>query len=172
MVPASSAVLIPEILALLGKLTERFDPDDREMKRWMIERFHNPILAELLQDSTITMLRVLNVIGQSEPVNGITISKYSGVPRGSVSKATRRLVAKKLIITEALPNNKKEILFRTTPLGKELYVAHRAFDNQMEMGFVRFLQRYDENELQFMARVLQNFTEASFLDLGKQDEEE
>jgi DNA-binding MarR family transcriptional regulator len=82
------------------------------------------------------------------------------------------LPAKKLIVTESLPNNKKEILFRTTPLGKELYEAHRAFDKQMEKGFVRFLKRYDESELQFMVRVLQDFTEASFLELGKQGEQE
>ena len=172
MPPIESPALISEILSLLGKLTERFQPDDNEMKRWMTQHFNNPALAELLQDSTIIMLRVLNEIGQSEPVNGITISKRAGIPRGSVSKATRRLAAKKLIVTESLPNNKKEILFRTTPLGKELYEAHRAFDKQMEKGFVRFLKRYDESELQFMVRVLQDFTEASFLELGKQGEQE
>ncbi|MGB8214879.1 MAG: hypothetical protein WCE68_15095 [Anaerolineales bacterium] len=172
MPPAEDPALIPEILALLGKLTERFQPDDAAMKQWMTEHFHNPALGELLQDSTLTMLRVLNAIGQSEPINGMTISKQSGVPRGSVSKATRRLAAKKIIISESLPNNKKVILFRTTPLGKELYEAHRAFDHQMERGFVRFLQKYTENELHLMVRVLQDFTEASFLELGDNGEKD
>ena len=111
------------------------------------------------------MLRVLDAVGKLEPVNGITISKQFRIPKGSVSKATRRLIAKKLIKTKSLPNNKKEILYRTTLLGKELFHAHRAFDEQMEKSFVQFLQKYDENELRFLVRVLHDVTEASFLSL-------
>ncbi|HEX2623361.1 MAG TPA: MarR family transcriptional regulator [Phototrophicaceae bacterium] len=157
--------LTGEIMALLGKLSERFEPEDGEMKDWIIEHFHNPIIVELLQDTTFLMMRVLDAIGQLEPVNGITISKHHQIPKGSVSKTTRRLIAKNLIAQEALPNNKKEILFRLTETGRELYLAHRAFDQQMEKGFIRFLQRYTETELQFLTRVLQDATEVSFLRL-------
>lgn len=152
-----------EIIALLAKVSERFEPDDSEMKQWITQKFGSPVLMELLQDSTIMGLRVLDAIGQLEPVNGITISKQYRIPKGSVSKATRRLVMKKLITQEALPNNKKEILFRLTPLGKQLFDAHRAFDQQMEKGFVRFLQKYEPGELQFIVRLLQDIAEASFL---------
>ena len=158
--------MIAEILSLLSKVSEKFEPDNLGMKQWMIQNFDNPKIAELLEDSTVMMLRVLDAIGRLEPVNGITISKQYRIPKGSVSKATRRLIAKKLIKTESLPNNKKEILYRTTPLGKELFQAHRAFDEQMEKDFVRFLQKYDENELRFIVRVLHDVTEASFLSRG------
>lgn len=157
------APLTTEILTLLSKVTERLEPDDAEMKQWMTENFGNPALSELLQDTTIMGLRVLNAIGQLEPVNGITVSKKFHIPKGSVSKTTRRLIAKKLITQEALPNNKKEILFRLTPLGKELFEAHRAFDQQMEKGFVRFLRKYQPDELRFIARLLQDISEVSFL---------
>lgn len=154
---------IAEILALLSRLSERFEPDDGEMKDWITENFGNPVIIELLQESTIAMLRVLDAIGQLEPVNSITVSKQYRIPKGTVSKTTRRLFAMKLISKETLPNNKKEIMFRTTPLGKELYVAHRAFDQQMERGFVQFLKRYDGDELQFIVRVLHDILETSFL---------
>jgi DNA-binding MarR family transcriptional regulator len=110
-------------------------------------------------------LCVLDAIGQLEPVNGITISKQFRIPKGSVSKATRRLIAKKLITRESLPNNKKEILFRLTPLGRELFHAHRAFDQQMERGFVQFLERYNTDELRLLVRVLHDAIETSFLSL-------
>jgi hypothetical protein len=51
-----------------------------------------------------------------------------------------------------------------TPLGRELFEAHQAFDRQMERGFNRFLKRYDIEELGLMARVLQDIAETSFLD--------
>src|SRR5215510_2875693 len=156
--------LIGEILALAGKATERFEPDAADMKAWMREHFSNPAIADLLQESTFMMLRVLDAIGRLEPVNGISISKQFRIPKGTVSKATRRLIAKKLISKEALPNNKKEVLFRTTPLGKELFEAHRAFDQHMEHRFVQFLQRYNEDELRFITRVLKDISETSFFE--------
>jgi len=154
---------IAEIMTLLDKVSERFEPQDTEMKQWMVERFHNPQLADMLHDMTITMLRVLDSIGRLEPVNGITISNQSGVPKGSVSKITKRLLSRKLITEEYLPNNKKEILFRLTPLGRELFEAHRAFDEQMEHGFIQFLGRYSVDELGFIVRLLEDIAGASFL---------
>jgi len=158
--------LAAQILVLLGKVTERFDSDEHEEWQWLIQHSDNPLIVELLRDSTSTTLRVLDAIGRSEPVNGITISEQFRVPRGTVSKITRRLIAKNLIQHESLPQNRKEILFRLTPLGRELFEVHRAFDEQMERGFLRFLQRYSAAELRFLVRVLHEATEASFLTPG------
>jgi len=155
--------MVEEIMSLLSQSSEKLEPDNLGMKQWIIQNFKSPKIARLLQDSTFMMLRVLDAIGRLEPVNGITISKQFHIPKGSVSKATRRLIAKKLIKSESLPNNKKEILYRTTPLGKELFQAHRAFDEQMEKSFVQFLKKYDQEELSFIVRVLRDFTEVTFL---------
>ena len=160
---ANAEPMIAEIMSLLSKASERFEPDNLGMRQWMVQNFNSPKIAELLQDSTIMMLRVLDAIGRLEPVNGITISKQFRIPKGSVSKTTRRLIAKKLIKAEARPNNKKEILYHTTPLGKELFQAHQAFDKQMEKGFIQFLDRYNHDELNFIVRALQDFLNVSFL---------
>jgi DNA-binding MarR family transcriptional regulator len=162
------AELSARILALLGQVTERFDSDENESWQWFAQHSNNQLIVDLLRDSTTTTLRVLDAIGQLEPVNGITISEQFHIPKGTVSKITRRLVARDLIIQESLPKNKKEILFRLTPLGKELFEVHRAFDEQMERGFLRFLQRYNADELRLLTRVLHDATEASFLTLGLQ----
>lgn len=164
-----TAPLIGQILALLGKVTERFDSEDTEERRWLAQSSPNPVVVEMLQESTTATLRVLDAIGRLEPVNGITISAQFHIPKGTVSKITRRLMAKNLISTEFLPNNKKEILFRLTPLGRELFQVHRTFDEQMERGFMRFLQRYQLDELRLLVRVLREATEASFLTLGLQE---
>jgi DNA-binding MarR family transcriptional regulator len=155
--------LIAEIMGLLARVSEKLEPDNNEIRQWMARNFRNPVIVLLLQDTTVMMLRVLDAIGRLEPVNGITISKEFKIPKGSVSKTTRRLIAKKLISKESLPNNKKEVLFRLTPLGRELFQAHRAFDQQMEKEFVQFLQRYDADQLGFLVSVLQDIAETSFL---------
>jgi len=154
---------ITEIMILLGQVSEKFEPGENEMKQWMMQNLHSPTVVEILQDSSLVTLRVLDAIGRLEPVNGITISKQSRIPKGSVSKITRRLIAKKLITKESLPNNKKEILFRTTPLGKEIFLAHQAFDQKMEKGFIKFLKKYDADKLQTLIDVLGDFLKAKIL---------
>jgi DNA-binding MarR family transcriptional regulator len=156
---------IEDIMVLLSGVTDKFEPGENEMKQWMIHNFHDPHIVALLPDITLAMWRVLDAIGRLEPVNGITIAEQFAIPKGTVSKVTRRLQALKLITQESLPNNKKEILFRTTPLGKELFHAHRAFDDQMEQSLVQFLQRYSDDEKRFIVRVLQDVLDTSFLNL-------
>ena len=158
--------LVAQILALLGKVTDQFDSEEHGSWQWLAEHSQNPLTVDILRELSVTTWRVIDAIGRLEPVNGITISTQFRIPKGTVSKVTRRLIAQNVVSIEFLPNNKKEILFRLTPLGRELADVHRAFDAQMERGFVQFLQRYSPDELRLLARVLQDATEASFLTLG------
>jgi DNA-binding MarR family transcriptional regulator len=157
-----------EVLALLAKVTERFETEGNEEWQWIAAHSQNPLVVEALRDSSVTTLRVIDAIGRLEPVNGITISAQFHIPKGTVSKVTRRLIASKLVSAESLPNNRKEVLFRLTPLGRELFEVHRAFDEQMERGFIQFLRRYSAEELRLLLRVLGEAADASFLSLGSQ----
>ena len=161
--------LVGQILALLAKATDQFDSDEQGSSwQWMAEHSQNPLIVDIMRDLSVTAWRVIDAIGRLEPVNGSTIATQFRIPKGTVSKVTRRLIAQSLVSTEFLPNNKKEILFRLTPLGRELADVHRAFDAQMERGINRFLQRYSPDELRLLLRILQDATEASFLTLGLQ----
>jgi hypothetical protein len=71
-----------------------------------------------------------------------------------------------LISHERLPNNRKELLFRLTSLGRDLFDLHRTFDERMERGFIQFLRRYDAATLRLLVGVLREATEASFIQLG------
>jgi DNA-binding MarR family transcriptional regulator len=160
------AALSAQILALLAKLTERFDSAENEEWRWLIAQSPSPLIVEILRDSTPMTLRVIDAIGRMEPVNGITISERYRIPKGTVSKITRRLIAQSLISHERLPNNRKELLFRLTSLGRDLFDLHRTFDERMERGFIQFLRRYDAATLRLLVGVLREATEASFIQLG------
>jgi DNA-binding MarR family transcriptional regulator len=155
-------------MTLLSKVAEKLGPENRETRDWMAQYSPNPRVARILQESTLLTMRVLVAVGRLEPVNGVTISKEFRIPKGTVSKAARRLIAEKLVKREGLPNNRKEVLFRLTPLGKQLFDVNRAFDEQMERGFTRFLRRYDAKQLAFLTQVLQDTVETSFLLLGRE----
>lgn len=155
--------LIKELLETANELQLRFQSEDDEEKQWLIQNSPNSLVAELMKEMTVLMLHVLDAIGKLEPINGITISKRFGISKGSVSKITRKLVDKQIILFEYLPDNKKEVLFRTTSVGKEIYRLHQALHHQIDIGANRFLQRYNEEELRFLVNALREILHTSWI---------
>jgi DNA-binding MarR family transcriptional regulator len=98
--------------------------------------------------------------------------KQFGIPKGSVSKITRKLVQQQMIRTEFLPDNKKEVLFLTTPLGKETFDLHQELHQEMNKGITRFLQRYNTDELLFLMQAFEDTLEASWVHSESVTEEE
>ncbi|WP_419890096.1 MarR family transcriptional regulator [Paenibacillus xylanexedens] len=154
--------LINEVLEAVRDIQIKFQAEDDEEKEWLLKNSPNPEVQELVQEMTVTMLHVLDAIGTLEPVNGITISKQFGFSKGTVSKITKRLVQKNIILPEYLPDNKKEVLFRMTELGQDIYRLHQAMHQQIDLGANRFLQRYTEDELQFLVHALRDTAHTSW----------
>lgn len=161
--------LINEVLEAVKDIQIKFQAEDDEEKEWLLLNSPNPEVQELVQEMTVTMLHVLDAIGTLEPVNGITISKQFGFSKGTVSKITKRLVQKNIILPEYLPDNKKEVLFRMTELGQDIYRLHQAMHQQIDLGANRFLQRYTEDELQFLVHALRDTAHTSWFHSEKDD---
>lgn len=155
--------LIKALMVSVNDLQHKFQRENDEEKQWLIQNSPTPVIAELMKDMTVKMLHVLSAIGKLEPVNGITISKQFGFSKGNVSKITRRLADKQIINFEYIPDNKKEVLFRTTPLGREINRLHQALHEQIDIGVNHFLQRYNDDELQFLVNALQETLHTSWI---------
>ena len=155
--------LIKEVWETAKDIQLKVQSEDDEEKQWMIQNSPNLVVTELMKEMTVLMLHVLEAIGELEPVNGITISKQFGISRGSVSKITRKLVEKEIVMIEYLPDNKKEILFRTTSLGKEMCRLHRDLHHQIDNGINRFLQQYSEDELGIFLIMLRDVLHTSWI---------
>jgi DNA-binding MarR family transcriptional regulator len=161
--------LIAEIIAKLSQVAHSFDAENSENWQWLADHSADPQAIDDLRDMSLLSMRVVDAIGQLQPVNGATISARFHIPKGTVSKVTRRLIARELVQTESLPQNKKEILFRLTPLGAEVFQLNHAFDALMLRGFNQFFQRYTLDELRFLVRILSDATHTSFLTLASQE---
>lgn len=158
-------LLIKEMMINISQIQRRFQSDDNDEERqWMISGTNNPEVKAFLEESTVVMLHVIDAIGQLEPVNGITISKQFGIPRGSVSKVTRKLKELNIIQSESLPDNKKEVLFRITPLGQEIFDLHQALHHQMGINIRKFMQRYDISQLQFLLQSMRDTLVTSWVE--------
>ncbi|MBB3129053.1 DNA-binding MarR family transcriptional regulator [Paenibacillus rhizosphaerae] len=165
-------IVIQEMMSSIAQIQRRFQAEGiDEERQWMISQTDNAEIKAFLQESTVVMLHVIDAVGRLEPVNGITISKQFDIPRGSVSKVTRRLIVLGVIQSESLPDNKKEVLFRLTPLGKDIYDLHEALHGQIERNAKRFMQRYTLDELQLLAAGMRDTLGTSFVEPADGQEE-
>lgn len=158
-------MLVYQVIKLTEQILKKMGDGDDEEKQWMIQSVENPLLKKILPNITVMMLHVLDAIGKFEPVNGITISKEMEIPKGTISKVTRKLEDLNLIRKERLPGNKKEILFYTTALGYELFEVHKKLHEQIEKNVVHFLKQYQSSELSLLTKVLEDTLKQSWVQL-------
>lgn len=159
--------LAEEIKKNFSELLRKHVSEDDEEKQWIFRNCNNPFLLKQLNGMTVSMLHVLDAIGRLEPVNSILISKDTGIPKGTVSKIIPKLILKEFITKESLPNNKKEFFFHITPLGKELFALHQSLHKRMESEINAFLKGYESQELNFINRILEDFSTLTWTDDNK-----
>lgn len=150
-------LLIVEIKKLFEEASTHHTLQADEVKQRMVQSCSNTEMSGIIKDLTVISLHVLDAIGRLQPVNTITISKETGIPKGTVSKSIKRLAAKNLILKVPIPNNKKEVNFYVTPLGKEIVDLHHGFHRQFELGVSKILKKYDVEALQLLIRILKDF---------------
>ncbi|WP_342414773.1 winged helix DNA-binding protein [Paenibacillus sp. FSL R10-2782] len=157
-------LLIKDIIGHIAAIQKRFQSEgEDEEKRWMIKNATESIVIQFLKEATVQMLHVLDAIGELEPVNGITISRHFGIPRGSVSKITQRLVKLGIIHAESLSSNKKEVLFRLTPSGEQAFKLHKQLHEHMDENFRIFLSRYNLNQIRFLSELMREVLGTSWV---------
>jgi len=155
--------LAENIKKIMTQILYKHASEEDDEQQWILQNCNNPILLKKLEDITPIMMHVVDAIGRLEPVNSITVAKDSNIPKGTVSKIIPKLISKGFIIKVPLPNNKKEYLFRITPLGKELFDLHLILHKQIELSLKQFFEKYDNIELQLIFRVLADFYDLSLL---------
>lgn len=149
--------LVHEVKKQFNDLITMYSSGIEDEKYMVLSHVTNPLLQERISDMTIIMLHVLDAIGRLEPVNSITISKDTKIPKGTVSKIIPKLLSKEFIIKKALVDNKKEFIFTITSLGKELFLLHKMMHEETNKKINEFLVLYDYSELQFIIRLLNDF---------------
>lgn len=102
----------------------------------------------------MTEIHVVSCIGQHEPLNLTAIADKMGLSKGNVSKVTTRLLKNGWVRKTQLNDNKKEVFFRLTAPGKQLYVIHEELHDRAQEKFMGILHAYSEAELEVVKRFI------------------
>lgn len=151
----TNAEAISRIEELVGLVTARFADEDPGEQEWMRD-LCSPAARPVLDRLSVQALHLLDAIPTDDDasVNIVGLSAATGIPKGTVSKIVRRLVADGAVSRHRRPDNRKEVHLRVTKLGEEIQRAHRSLHEQMGSGIAEFMARYSADELDVITRVL------------------
>ncbi|QSX07073.1 MarR family transcriptional regulator [Sedimentibacter sp. zth1] len=99
----------------------------------------------------------VDIIGKIEYANVTKIAEKMNMTRGAISKITRKLMEKNVIVSYQLDCNKKEIYFRLTDKGSELYKVHEQWHVDWEKRSTLFFDKYTNEELDIVNEFLGNY---------------
>lgn len=110
-----------------------------------------------LEEYSYSETHCIDYIGKNELPNVTKIAEHMQMTRGAISKMTKKLLAKGLIEKYTLESNKKEVYFRLTESGMELYKEHEKRHRLWEQRDSRFLERYSLEEIEIITKFMREF---------------
>nr|WP_208459571.1 MarR family transcriptional regulator [Clostridium botulinum] len=110
----------------------------------------------------VSEIHCIDFIGKIENPNVTKISENMNMTRGAISKICKKLLNSKLIDKYKKPDNDKEIYFKLTKSGEELYKRHEIKHKKWEERNNNFFKNVDREEQEIVASFLKKFN--NFLD--------
>lgn len=99
----------------------------------------------------------IDYIGKLERPNVTKIAEQMQMTRGAISKMTKKLLTKGLIEKYTLEKNRKEVYFRLTESGMELFKEHEKRHKLWEERDTQFLERYSAEEIEILTKFMKEF---------------
>ncbi|MDO4536054.1 MAG: MarR family transcriptional regulator [Clostridium perfringens] len=113
--------------------------------------------VDVLKGYGYSDIHCIDVIGKLENPNVTKISKELNMTRGAISKITKKQIASGLILSYTLQDNKKEIYFKLTDKGNELFYEHEKRHKKWEKRQEVFLEKQSEETLKKVSEFLEDF---------------
>lgn len=110
-----------------------------------------------LEEYSYSETHCIDYIGKTELPNVTKIADNMQMTRGAISKMTKKLLTKGLIEKYTLESNRKEVYFRLTQSGIELYKEHEKRHKLWEQRDSKFLERYSSDEIEIISKFMKEF---------------
>ncbi|MGE7883894.1 MarR family transcriptional regulator [Bacillus sp. NPDC094077] len=105
---------------------------------------------------SLSELHVIECVGKNGLMNVTAITTEMGMTKGAISKICTKLFQKQCVEKMKMLDNQKEIFFRLTEKGKEIYIAHEELHKRAEEKWLSLLERYTKEELDCIQRFIKD----------------
>lgn len=108
---------------------------------------------------TISEVHCLDDIGKLEVPNVTGIAQAMRMTRGGITKLTTKLTGKGYIEKYSIAGNRKEVHFRLTDSGREIYLKHERIHEEARVREVEFFATFSREEQETINRFLERLNE-------------
>lgn len=114
---------------------------------------------ELFEEFSVSEVHTIDLIGNEKDINGVMIAEKLEMTRGAISKIISKLKDKKLIDSYQNEDNKKEIYYRLTEAGKDVYEQHKKAHSDWEDRELLFLDKIEDEKKEIIREFLEEYNE-------------
>lgn len=126
-------------------------------------------MEDSLKDYKASEVHYIEYIGRNEDSNVTKLAEALYMTRGAISKMTKKLIQKGTIESYQKPDNKKEIYFRLTEEGKEVYKVHEDLHNEFQKRDKPVFEELTEEEFDSMISFVEKYSRHLDAEIKKQD---
>lgn len=120
---------------------------------------NNIKMKEKLADYTATEIHCIDYIEKNNDVNVSKLASQFYMTRGAITKLTKKMMIKDLILSYQKDNNKKEIYFTLTNKGKEINKIHKKVHKDFIERDREFFKNMTDKEIETVLNFSKTFIE-------------
>lgn len=102
-------------------------------------------------------IHCIEYIGKNEDANVTKLSKDFNMTRGAISKLTKKLITKGLIESYQKPENKKEIYYKLTKNGEEVFDVHKKLHIKFIDRDKEIFEKFSSEELETIIKFAEQY---------------
>jgi DNA-binding MarR family transcriptional regulator len=99
----------------------------------------------------------IEYIGRNADSNVTKLAESFYMTRGAISKVSKKLIKKGIIESYQKPDNKKEIYFRLTEKGQEIYKIHEELHKEFQERDKAVFEQITEGQFDSIIKFIENY---------------
>lgn len=115
-------------------------------------------MEKSLKEYKSSEVHCIEYIGRNVDTNVTKLAEYFYMTRGAMSKLTKKLIKKGVIESYQKPDNKKEIYFRLTEQGKEVYKIHEKLHKEFQERDKAIFEQVTEEQFDSMLSFIEKYS--------------
>lgn len=129
---------------------------------------NKPKMEYHLKDNTASEVHCIESIEKNGDTNVTKLAESLYMTRGAISKLTKKLIKKGLIENYQKSDNKKEIYFKLTDRGKEIYKIHEELHKEFQERDKVVFEQVTEEQFDSMLSFVEKYNNHLDVEIKKQ----
>ncbi|WP_195694591.1 MULTISPECIES: MarR family transcriptional regulator [Priestia] len=148
----SKQLIYENYLQLLHLNEQKADSVSQTFFDYLDEKELNEIGA---LPSNMSSIHVIECIGNNGPINNIGIATRMNLSKANITKITRKLTKDELIRRFQLADNKKEVYFKLTAKGKQVFDLHEKLHSKRKRQFYNLIDDFSDDKQKIILEFLE-----------------